>query len=94
MCWLLQLLWLLTRKILQKNKLQLKKTALHYALDMAMLPKGARSCFLKGGGLGRPRQQRVEIRVKPDQSIDLLILVKSAAGVKDATAEAEAEEGD
>ena len=29
---------------------------LPYTVDMPMLPKGARSSFLKGGGLGRPRQ--------------------------------------
>lgn len=32
------------------------KEKLPHTLDILMLPKGARSCFLKGGGLGRPRQ--------------------------------------
>lgn len=50
---------------------------------MPMLP---RSCFLKGGVLGRPRQWDVEIKVKTDQSIELFILVKGVAGVTHATA--------
>lgn len=43
------------------------KEKLPYTLAMPMLPKGARSCFLKGGGLGRPRSHNVEIGVKTDQ---------------------------
>lgn len=59
-----------------------------------MLPKEARGCFLKGGGLERPRQWHVEIRVKTDQTIELFMLVKGGAGVEDATAKGEAEDGD
>ena len=60
-----------------------------------MLPKGARSCCAKGGGLGRPRQRDVEARVRTEQFIELFIpLVKGVAGVKDAAANVEAEDGD
>lgn len=69
-CSFLQLLWLLARKILQKNKLQLRKKS----LILWSAAKGSRKLLSYRWWLGEAKTQGVEI--KAGQSIESFILGK------------------
>ena len=76
-----------------KNKLQLRRNSL-ILWTCLCCQREQEAPFLKVVAWGGQDNWDVEIRVKPDQSTELFILVKGVAGVKDATAKGEAEDGD
>lgn len=87
------MLWLVTRKISQKNKLQLRRDSLIF-WPCLCCHREQEAAFIKVVACGGQDNFDVETRVRTEQSVESFALVKGVAGVKDAMAKGEAADGD
>lgn len=75
------MLWLLTRKILQKNKLQLRRDSLIFWTCLCC-HREQEAAFVKVVAWGGQDNLDVETRIRREQSVESFALVKGVAGVK------------